>query len=69
MKSALSPLAIAAALVFTSSLLSGCENYAGEGTLEVYDHLYLHSNGVKYEIGVTQDASGDDVVTATRVAD
>lgn len=60
-------LGVATGFVLGASLLAGCEsdNYTGEGTLEVYKHLYLHSNGTKYEITEDKDASGKDVVTAT----
>ncbi len=35
--------------------------------MNITDHLYLNKSGTKYEISVGKDASGNDVVTVTRV--
>ena len=51
------------------SLLAACgANYTEEDTLFVKQHLYLNGpDGAKFEISIVKDASGRDVVTATRV--
>jgi hypothetical protein len=65
-------LGVATGLVFAVSLLAACGgnggNYTAEDTLFVKQHLYLNGpDGAKFEISVGKDASGKDVVTATRV--
>jgi hypothetical protein len=43
-------------------------NTTEEDTLFVKQHLFLNGpDGAKFEISIVKDASGNDVVTATRV--
>jgi hypothetical protein len=60
---------VAAGFALAMSLLAACGgNSTEEDTLFVKQHLYLNGpDGVKFEISVVKDASGKDVVTATRV--
>ncbi len=62
-------LGVAAGFVLAMSLLAACGgNSTEEDTLFVKQHLYLDGpDGVKFEISVVKDASGKDVVNATRV--
>jgi hypothetical protein len=62
-------LGVATGFVLAVSLLAACGgNYTEEDTLFAKQHLYLNDpGGTKFEISVGKDASGKDVVTATRV--
>jgi hypothetical protein len=62
-------LGVATGFVLAVLLLAACgANFTEEDTLFVKQHLYLNDpGGTKFEISVGKDASGKDVVTATRV--
>lgn len=69
-------LGVATGLVLAASLLAGCGDGTSTETVDnlnahtitVGQHLYLKApDGTKFEISVGKDASGKDVVTATRV--
>lgn len=62
-------LGVVTGFVLAVSLLVACgANYTEEDTLFVKQHLYLNGpEGAKFEISVVKDASGKDVVIATRV--
>ena len=67
-------LGVATGLVLAASLLAGCKGGTTENvdtlnadTITVDQHLYLKGpDGTKYEISIGKDASGKDVVIATR---
>jgi hypothetical protein len=62
-------LGVATGFVLAVSLLAACGgNSTEEDTLFVKQHLYLIGpDGAKFEISIVKDASGKDVVSATRV--
>jgi hypothetical protein len=62
-------LGVATGFVLAVSPLVACGgNSTEEEILFVKQHLYLNGpDGAKFEISVVKDASGKDVVTATRV--
>jgi hypothetical protein len=62
-------LDVATGLVLAASLLTACNrSETDEFDTVVMNHLYLKNpDGTKFEISVGKDASGKDVVTATRV--
>ena len=71
-------LGVATGFVLAASLLAVCTacgsgpgEYISGGQqidwITITDHLYLEKDGTKFEISVGKDASGKDVVTATRV--
>jgi hypothetical protein len=64
-------LGVATGFVLAVSLLAACGADSTEwDTLTVNQHLYLKDpDGMKFEINIGKDASGQDVVTATRVGD
>ncbi len=63
------PLGVVTGLVLAASLLAACGGTTEEfDTVTINNHLYLKGpDGTKFEISVGKDASGKDVVTATRV--
>ena len=62
-------LGVVTGIALSASLLAGCGGTTEEfDTVTINNHLYLKgSDGTKFEISVGKDASGKDVVTATRV--
>ncbi|WNG91079.1 hypothetical protein [Mycobacterium sp. ITM-2016-00318] len=64
-------LGVATGAVLAVSLLAACGGDSTEwDTLTVNQHLYLNGpDGTKFEISVGKDASGQDVVTATRIGE
>ncbi len=60
-------LGVATGFVLAASLLAACgANYTEEDTLFVKQHLYLNGpGGTKYEISISKDANGKDIVAAT----
>ncbi|MCT7658875.1 hypothetical protein [Mycobacterium deserti] len=64
-------LGVVTGLVLAVSLLAACGADSTEwDTLTVNQHLYLKDPaGTTFKIGIGKDASGKDLVTATRVGD
>jgi hypothetical protein len=69
-------LGVATCLVLATSPMAGCDGGTSTETVDnlnahtitVGQHLYIKApDGTKFEISVGKDASGKDVVTATRV--